>query len=468
MEQTSTFHDPSPVGASLDRLAENAASLGQEVVDVEGFLEDLNQRTGDLLAELRNVRKGTGTVLQMNASVMVTIQEAYAELEQTQARFLDGHAKTRQAGELGRQVTDWIDTLERRTGNVGQILTDVQQSNNQVAAIATQVNMLAINAKIEAARAGEAGRGFSVVADAINALSQQTGVAADLISENVQRLVDWIIQLQKETGSVAKTSQTLSGVSKMSQELTIQVRDALDLTVGRMKLVRDDAVEADRALRVFSPQIEETFNIVRESADAVAEVHDRVHDLVDLSETLVQDSVMAGGGASDLPLIRAVQARASQITQLFNDAIDSGRISFEDMFDEEYRSIPRTNPEQLMAPFTALTDSLLPEILETALDLDERIVFCAAVDRNGYLPTHNRKFSEPQGDDPVWNMAHSRNRRIFDDRVGLKAGRNKTPFLMQVYRRDMGGGEFMLMKDLSAPIFVKNRHWGGLRLAFQF
>jgi methyl-accepting chemotaxis protein len=90
------------------------------------------------------------------------------------------------------------------------------------------------------------------------------------------------------------------------------------------------------------------------------------------------------------------------------------------------------------------------------------------VDLNGYLPTHNRKFSQPQSDDPVWNAANCRNRRIFDDRVGLKAGRNTAPFLLQVYRRDMGGGSFRMMKDLSAPIRVHGRHWGGLRLAYAF
>jgi methyl-accepting chemotaxis protein len=95
------------------------------------------------------------------------------------------------------------------------------------------------------------------------------------------------------------------------------------------------------------------------------------------------------------------------------------------------------------------------------------VVFSAAVDDRGYLPTHNLKFSLPQGPDVVWNTANSRNRRIFDDRVGLKAGQSREPFLMQVYRRDMGGGEFVMMKDLSAPITVNGRHWGGLRLAYK-
>lgn len=98
---------------------------------------------------------------------------------------------------------------------------------------------------------------------------------------------------------------------------------------------------------------------------------------------------------------------------------------------------------------------------------DERIVFCAAVDRNGYLPTHNNNFSQPQGRDPVWNAANCRNRRMFDDRVGLGAGRNEKPFLVQTYRRDMGGGQFALMKDASAPITVGGRHWGGVRIGYR-
>lgn len=92
-------------------------------------------------------------------------------------------------------------------------------------------------------------------------------------------------------------------------------------------------------------------------------------------------------------------------------------------------------------------------------------MFCTAVDVNGYLPTHNGKFSKPQGPDPVWNAANCRNRRFFKDRVGLGAGRNTQPFLAQTYEGNMGGGSFAPMVDVSAPIFIKGRHWGRLRLA---
>src|SRR3546814_6864318 len=133
------------------------------------------------------------------------------------------------------------------------------------------------------------------------------------------------------------------------------------------------------------------------------------------------------------------------------------------------RAPPRSTRTDTPVPYPtlfrsgALTDEVLPAIQAPVLDFSERVVFCACVDVNGYLPTHNLKFGQPQGGDPVWNAANCRNRRIFNDRVGLAAGRNTESFLLQTYRRDMGGGNFVMMKDVSAPIVVAGKHWGGVR-----
>jgi len=113
-----------------------------------------------------------------------------------------------------------------------------------------------------------------------------------------------------------------------------------------------------------------------------------------------------------------------------------------------------------------LFDRLLQPLFDEALNFDPRVVFCTAVDENGFLPTHNSKFSKPQGPDAVWNAANCRNRRFFKDRVGLAVGQNKNSFLLQTYSRCMGGGRFAPMVDVSAPIYIEGRHWGGLRLAY--
>ena len=159
-----------------------------------------------------------------------------------------------------------------------------------------------------------------------------------------------------------------------------------------------------------------------------------------------------------------VIARAAMISTLFEKALTSGAISEADLFDVNYIPIPGTNPQQYRNRALDFLEANLPAIQEPILALDSAVVFSAAVDHNGYLPVHNNKYSAPQGADPVWNNANSRNRRIFDDMTGLMAGRNTSESLSQTYPRDLGGGRIELIKDISAPIFVRGKHWGGLRM----
>lgn len=118
--------------------------------------------------------------------------------------------------------------------------------------------------------------------------------------------------------------------------------------------------------------------------------------------------------------------------------------------------------------FVALADKLFPAVQERMLAFSPKVVFCIAVDRNGFVPTHNKKYNQPQRGELAWDSANSRCRRIFNDRTGLASARNERPFLLQSYRRDMGGGSFVVMKVAAAPVTVNGKHRGGLRLAFKF
>ena len=153
------------------------------------------------------------------------------------------------------------------------------------------------------------------------------------------------------------------------------------------------------------------------------------------------------------------------IVKEFEAGLRSGKVTKAALFDQAYVPIPGSDPEQVTTKGLPFFDEVLPGIIEPVLGMDSSFVFCAAVDRNGYLPVHNKQYSKPQGDDPIWNASNSRNRRIFDDPTGLTAGRNRKEFLVQTYLRDLGGGNNVFMKDISMPIEVDSQHWGGLRLA---
>jgi methyl-accepting chemotaxis protein len=450
----------------LNKVAAGASTLGAEIVDIDGFLGSLENKTKEQLRVLQRLREGAGHVVQMNASVMETLTSISETITNTLSELTLSKEKLDITETHAHKLVDWVQSIDSRTQAVQSTLDAVQGSNNQIAVIAAQVNMLAINAKIEAARAGESGKGFAVVADAINELSHRTGKAAEEITSNVTTLIDWIEGLQKESSDFSGHALQMREKGDESHRTLVGALSNMEATAHRTELIAKDAAEADGALQDFLPNISDIDTSVRDGVDGVVKAHHRVAQLIDTSETLVQNSVALGGNSQDQGFIDEVQSRARAVTRAFAEALEQGQADLADFFDSNYKPVPGSNPKQVTTRFTRLTDRLLPDIIEPALDFDTRVVFCAAVDRNGYLPTHNRKFSQTPTDDPVWNTANCRNRRIFDDRVGLKAGRNTEPFLLQVYRRDMGGGKFILMKDVSAPITIDGRHWGGLRLAY--
>ena len=164
---------------------------------------------------------------------------------------------------------------------------------------------------------------------------------------------------------------------------------------------------------------------------------------------------------------RALEAGA-ELAKIFEQGLATGAVSIDDLFDEDYVEICGTSPVQYHTRFLDWADRALPALQEAFLAKDKRMAFCAAVDRNGYLPVHNRIYSQPQRPgDVAWNTANSRNRRIFNDVAGLAAGQNQRSYLIQSYARDMGGGNTVMMREIDVPIRLRGRHWGGFRTAYK-
>jgi methyl-accepting chemotaxis protein len=164
---------------------------------------------------------------------------------------------------------------------------------------------------------------------------------------------------------------------------------------------------------------------------------------------------------------RAMEA-GTALTRIFESGVASGTISIEDMFDTDYVEIPGSNPVQHRSKILDWADRALPPFQEAFLAKDPRMAFCVMIDRNGYLPVHNKIYSHPQRPgDVAFNTANSRNRRIFNDAAGLAAGRNQRSYLIQSYARDMGNGKTVMMREIDVPIRVRGRHWGGFRTAYR-
>ena len=432
-----------PASQDLNTLAQVASALGYEIVDVAGFLDLVEAQAHEQRNALTTVEKGAAEIEAASAAV----QEATGDLGQSVTRTaedVDTSAKLMRAlGDQSVQVATWVQALSERSSAISETLRAVKNNNAQIASISMQVNTLAINE-----------------------LSRKTKDAASQISTNIDALTDWIATLSVEAEEVAHSATTLMEHSASTDSALGRMEGSVADTTFQTDRITSNTGKVRAAIEEFGPGMRGIGHSIAQTTAGIEKAHQRIEKLITTSETLVQSSAALGGMTDDAPFIDYACGRAAQIAAAFELAVAQGRISQRDLFDRNYVPIAGTSPQQSKTAYTDLLDHILPPLQEPALSFHPKVVFCAAVDVNGYLPTHNAKFSQSQSQDVVWNTAHCRNRRMFDDRVGLKAGRSIAPFLLQVYRRDMGGGEFKMMKDLSAPIIVNGRHWGGLRLAY--
>lgn len=150
------------------------------------------------------------------------------------------------------------------------------------------------------------------------------------------------------------------------------------------------------------------------------------------------------------------QSGAEITGKILSDAIKYGQLTEEQIFDKNYKMISDTSPKKYHTQYDAYTDENL-RLIEDSFLKDKVIVFAVAVDINGYLPTHNSKFSQTGK-----GLNLDRSKRLFDDPVGIAAARNKEPHLFQQYYRDTGE----IMWDISAPVYVNGKHWGAFRIGF--
>jgi methyl-accepting chemotaxis protein len=152
---------------------------------------------------------------------------------------------------------------------------------------------------------------------------------------------------------------------------------------------------------------------------------------------------------------------AKSISRIFEEAIDNGILTLSDVMDTDYEEIVGFDPPKYHTKYDRYTDkaflSLQDEFLKTT-----DLLYAATNDINGYIPTHNTRFSKPITGDREKDFIGNRTKRFYKDEISVNAAKNKEMGFVQTYHRDTG--ETIL--DISSPIFVKGKHWGTFRAAF--
>jgi len=203
------------------------------------------------------------------------------------------------------------------------------------------------------------------------------------------------------------------------------------------------------------------------SSLALSNANRNLNEVLNSAEAVLMLTATSGFATIDTRFIAEAQRTGKAIEARFQRAIQAGELSQADLFDKQLNPIAGSNPPQFMTRYIEFLDREILPIIDAVLAFDPQVVFCAPTDHNKMIPCHNPNFRHAQGADPIWNAAHCRNRRIYNDKTAEAVAKSTAPFLLQTYRRDMGGGNFVLMKDASAPIKVDGVLWGGVRICYR-
>lgn len=167
--------------------------------------------------------------------------------------------------------------------------------------------------------------------------------------------------------------------------------------------------------------------------------------------------------AQERELLSAATDFARRCSEAIEKWLAGKEMTDDRLFSFFYYPIANTDPVKFTSEWDKLADRDLPAIQEAVLARSPTIVFAVFVDRNGYLPTHNRRFAQPLTGNNAVDLVNNRSKRIFDDQVGISAARNEAAFLFQRYQRDTGE----VMMDVSVPVTVRGQHFGSVRIGYR-
>ena len=447
------------------------AKTNRMVTNIKGAIQQLSSSGSEIMAI--SAQQSAGATQQASAvqQAMTTAEEIAVTARQVAQNAIQVEAQAENANTAGNSSSIAVEnalqgmgTLKVQIMTVAEAMVGLGQNSQQIGGIvniideiSAQTNLLSLNAAIEAAGAGEAGKRFSIVANEVKRLAERTAEATKQIKtliEQIQRATNTTIILTEEgTKGVDAANLLVARVADELQEILGLIKE----TTSAAREIKYSTQQQTSASEELASTIVEVRDVAAQVASSAQETSQAIVELTSLAERLkemMEEELQAKGKAK-------TQFGARMMERILGQAISSGKLTLADLFDEDYQPIPGTNPQKYHTRFDRFCDATLTNKQDEFLN-DSQVVFAILIDRNGYLPTHNSRYTQPLTGDYDKDLKGNRTKRLFNDKVGLAAAKNEKEVLVQVYNRDTGERIW----DISSPIYIQGQHWGAFRIGY--
>ena len=236
--------------------------LAAMVIEIQQTAQRLKGETAQMENEIKGLKTRLGEQNQRMHDAAVALEEMGVTVEEVSTRIRDTASHARGADaivtEVNLSVRNEVSTSQTIMGAVADSSARIDdldsavklvgQASNEIRDIATQTNLLALNAAIEAARAGEQGRGFAVVADEVRALATRTAASTDKITEIIEQITDAtrraLSTMQSTREGVTRNADDIQAVGASLEQVARASHGILELAEGNAQAMLEQASSA--------------------------------------------------------------------------------------------------------------------------------------------------------------------------------------------------------------------------------